>query len=266
MLLRHGSVYYVNYPRRGFSSELIIAQLADLAGELASRHGRPPAVMAISFGAGLVLEWLRRSAALGRSPALAGIVLVSPVACVDDLLDPSALKPTTLLGRALRPYLEATNPADDRLVEKSRTLFLKMFEAGAKNKAELNQLLAPAEARMLRDRVLGAINSIDARGAIERVQALHTLPAPGAPVILHRAPTLILFSEKENAVLCATSPTTRELIGRPTAWFPAGCTATVRNTPGNPVQHASLIFHSPCFAPLLAEFYRSLRSVRRQVA
>jgi hypothetical protein len=265
-LLRHGSVYYVNYPRRGFSTGLIIAQLADLVADLATRRGGPPVVMAISFGAGLVLEWLRRSAAAGRPPALAGVVLVSPVACVEDLLDPAAIKPTTLLGRALKPFLDDAGPADNCMIEKSRALFLKMFEAGAQNKVNLHQLLAPAEIRLLRDRVLGAINAIDARGAVERVQALHTLSAPAAPVILHRAPTLILYAEKENAVLCATSPTTRELTGRPTAWFPAGCTTIVRNTPENPVQHASLIFHSPCFSTRLAAFYRPLRPVRRQVA
>jgi hypothetical protein len=265
-LLRHGSVYYVNYPRRGFSADLIVAQLADLTAELAARGGRPPVVLAISFGAGLVLEWLRRTAAAGESPALAGVVLVSPVACVEDLLDPAAPKPTTLLGRALKPYLDVSRPLDHSVVEKSRALFLKMFEAGAQNKVALQQLLAPAETRRLRDRVLGAINAVDARGATERVRALHTLPAPGAPRILHRAPTLILYAEKENAVLCATSPTTRELTGRPAAWFPAGSTQTVRNTPENPVQHASLIFHSPSFSPLLAAFYRSLRTARRQVA
>ena len=265
-LLRQGSIYYVNYPRRGFSADHILAQLADLSTELATRRGRPPVVVAISFGAGLVLEWLRRSAAAGAFPPLAGLVLVSPVACVEDLLDPAAPKPTTLLGRALKPYLDAPGPADDSLIEKSRTLFLKMFESGAQNKAELHQLLAPAEARMLRDRVLAAINAIDARGAIERVRSLRALSAPATPMILHPAPTMVLYAEKETAVLCTTSPTTRELTSRPTAWFPAGFSTTVRNTPENPVQHASLIFHSPCFAPRLASFYRSLRSARRAVA
>jgi hypothetical protein len=265
-LLRNGSVYYVNYPRRGFSTELIVAQLADLAAELADRRGRPPVVLAISFGAGIVFEWLRRSAAAGRSPALAGIVLISPVACVEDLLDPAVPKPTTLLGRAIKPYLDENVPADNCAVEKSRALFLKMFEAGAQNRTNLRQLLAPAEVRLLRDRVLGAINAIDARGAIERVRALRTFPAPVAPVPLHPAPSLILYAEKENAVLCATSPTTRELTGRPAEWFPASRSATVRNTPDNPVQHASLIFHSQCFAPRFAAFYGSLRSLRRNVA
>ena len=77
---------------------------------------------------------------------------------------------------------------------------------------------------------------------------------------------MILYAEKENAVLCATSPTMRELTSRATAWFPAGHTATVRNTPDNPVQHASLVFHSPCFTPWLVRFYSSLRLLRRQVA
>jgi hypothetical protein len=266
-LLKQGSVFYMNFPRRGFSAELFLAQLGDLVAELAERRGRPPVLLSISFGAGLVLEWLRRTAVAGRPPPpLAGLVLVSPVACVGDLLETVGAKPTTLLGRALKPYLAGGEPVDDAQVEKSRALFVKMFEAGAKNETATRALLAPAETLSLSTRVLGTINAIDARGATERVQALHTMPAPACPRQLHPAPTLVLYAEKESAVLCATSPTTRELTTRLADWFPAGRCLTVTNTPTNPVQHASLVFHAPNFAPLLAGFYRELRVARRQVA
>src|SRR6185436_14842903 len=65
-LLRHGSVYYFNYPRGGFSPELICAQLDDLVEELSLIHGQRPVVFAVSFGVGLVLEWLRRTRAASR--------------------------------------------------------------------------------------------------------------------------------------------------------------------------------------------------------
>ncbi|WP_415909577.1 alpha/beta fold hydrolase [Oleiharenicola sp. Vm1] len=104
-LLRHGSVFYFNYPRRGFSTDLFLAQLEDLIAEIATLRGQRPALIAVSFGAGLVLELLRRAAARGETLPLAGLTLVSPVACTADLIDVRAPKPTTLLGRVLLPYL-----------------------------------------------------------------------------------------------------------------------------------------------------------------
>lgn len=65
-LLRFGSLSYFNYPRRGFSSELRFAQLDDLVDELSLLHGRLPVILAISFGAGLVIQWLKRAR---REPA-----------------------------------------------------------------------------------------------------------------------------------------------------------------------------------------------------
>src|ERR1035438_2642306 len=41
MLLRHGSVYYMNSPRLGFSLAMLCAQLDDLSEELAMRGQRP---------------------------------------------------------------------------------------------------------------------------------------------------------------------------------------------------------------------------------
>jgi hypothetical protein len=41
-LLRFGSLYCFNYPRRGLSHELLFAHLDDLVDELSLRHGRQP--------------------------------------------------------------------------------------------------------------------------------------------------------------------------------------------------------------------------------
>ena len=265
-LLNHGSLFYFNYPRRGFSTELFFAQLSDLVEELSAGSGRPPVIMGISFGAGLVLEWLRRTARTETQPAVSGLVFVSPVACVEDLLDPAAPKPTTLLGRVIKPYVAADGSVDRAVIERSRAVFLKMFEAGAQNRAALRLLLSAEELRRLRDAVLATINAIEPTAARDRVQALCRFAPFNDPSPLCSAPTLVLFAEKESSVLCDGAPTERELRSRTTAWFPQGRCATVRNHPDNPVQHASLIFHARNFQPFLTGFYRSLRQKQRQAA
>ena len=80
LLLGSGSLYCFNYPPGGFSTDLLFAQLDDLVDELNLLRGQPPVIFAISFGAGLLVEWLRRAAAEGRRPALRGLVMISPVA------------------------------------------------------------------------------------------------------------------------------------------------------------------------------------------
>ncbi len=265
-LTAHGSVYYLNYPRRGFSTELFLAQLEDLIEEIAVKRGQIPSLISVSFGAGVVIEMLRRARAEGREIPLAGLVLVSPVACTADLLDASEPKPSTLLGRIIKPYLVTSGRADNAIVEKSRAVFLKMFEAGAQNKAALRFLLTREETIRLRDSVLGTISEIDSVGASERVRALADMSPLSAPTSLFSGPALVLFAEKETSVLVQSSPTWRELRERCTAWFPRGRCLTVTNAADNPVQHASLIFHVQNFQPHLVTFYRSLRTLLRQAA
>lgn len=265
-LTSHGSVYYLNYPPRGFSTELFLAQLEDLIEEITQVRGQTPALISVSFGAGVALEALRRAKAARRELPLAGLVLVSPVACTADLLDANEPKPSTLLGRVVKPYLGAVARVDQSIVEKSRAVFLKMFEAGAQNKAALRFLLTREETLRLRDSVLSTIGEIDGAGASERVRALANMPAMSEPTPLFSAPTLVLFAEKETSALVQSSPTWRELRERCSAWFPRGRCLTVTNSPENPVQHASLVFHAHNFQPHLAAFYRTLRSFLRQAA
>jgi pimeloyl-ACP methyl ester carboxylesterase len=265
LLLKSGSLYCFNYPRGGFSTDLLFAQLDDLVEELNLLQGQPPVIFAVSFGAGLLVEWLRRAQTEGRRPALRGLVMISPVACVEDLLSPGEAKPGTLLGRAIKPYVEPGATIDGKVVEKSRTIFQKMFEAGAQNKEVLGAILSRNELRYLRTAVLTSIQAIDCRGAWERVQSLRHLRALSVErdadvQPLAEAPTLILYAEKESSVLVERSPTRFAFNDPARTWFPQGECRLVSNQRGNPVQHASLIFHCSDFHPHLAGFYRQLKS------
>lgn len=262
-LLRQGSLYYFNYPRRGFATACILAQLGDLIEEVTACHRRAPVVLAISFGAGLILEWLRQQSDLC---VLAGLLLVSPVTHATDLLDPAAPKPTTLLGRVVKPYLQAGAAVDRTLVEKSRAVFLKMFESGAQNKEALQLLLSREETQRLRAAVLAAINAIEPNAAAERVQAMNTFAPLATPRVLLSTPALILYAEKESAVLRDDAPGRLALESAGPAWFPRSRCLTVSNQTGHPVQHASLIFHAWDFQPAIAAFYRSLRQPQRRAA
>ena len=263
-LIKQGSLYYAHYPDDGFSSELIFAQLEDLVTELATVHGQPPVIFAVSFGAGLMLEWLKRMRRAGRTLALRGVILVSPVACAEDLLVPGEPKPTTLLGRAIKPFLGVTDRTDRGVTEKSRAIFTKMFEAGAQNKEALRGLLTRQELRLLRAAVIGTLQRISPAGACARVQALLQLESPSAyfcPKLLPltEAPTLILYAEKEESVLTARAPSRFALQTAHRAYFPQSACKTISNRRGSPVQHASLLFHCFNFLPPISAFYRGLK-------
>jgi pimeloyl-ACP methyl ester carboxylesterase len=265
-LLRHGSVYYVHFPRRGFSTALFLAQLEDLIEDVVQQTGQRPVLAGVSFGAGLVLELLRQAAGRGDLPSLSGLLLISPVACSEDMSDPTLPKPTTLMGRVLQPFLRDTAPMDPAAIEKARTVFLKMFDSGTKNQVALRFLLTRKETEQLREAVLGAILGIDTVGADERVRALRALPPLREPRALFIGPTLILYAEKESSVLQENAPSWREFCHRPNAWFPQGRCLTVTNRADDPVQHASLIFHSRNFAPHFGAFFQAIRRGLRRAA
>ncbi len=269
--LRSGDLYCLNYPRHGFSLDLLCAQLDDLVSELALHHRQVPVIFSVSFGSGLLLEWLGRARRAGRNPALAGVVLVSPVACAADLVSPTAARPATLLGRALKPWFDSTTGDDEGPVVKSRTIFARMFEAGAANKAALHALMTPDELRHLHGTVMATIRGITPAGARERVQALRRLTAPPdyfspARLPLTEAPALILFADKEEAVLDPGSPTRFTLETAHRAYFPAGRVQRIATPFGPPVQHASLIFHVFDFLPAISAFYQRLKTGKLKMA
>lgn len=251
--------------------ELLCAQLDDLVAELDESGLRPPVLFSVSYGSGLALEWLRRARASGREPRLGGLILISPVACIEDIVDPAEAKPSTLLGRALKPYLDAVGEIGPTVIEKSRAVFARMFEAGAQNRAALQFVLTRGELTQLRASVMQTIQGITRRGAIERVRALrgmtplNQIPAASS-LPLTEAPTLILYAEKENAVLAAESPTRRALESAHQFWFPEGRVRLITNPRGAPVQHASLVFHCANFLPEISAFYRRLKTRKIQSA
>ena len=271
-LLRRGSVYYLNYPRGGFSPALICAQLDDLVTELNTVHGQRPVILGVSFGAGLVLDWLRRARVAHRSPDIGGVVLVSPVACAADIVVPGEAKASTLIGRALKPYLDSRTTVGPEVIDRSRAIFAKIFEAGAQNRDAVRSLLTSGELRQLRDRVLAAVQDLAPAGACERVDALRTMPplspwSSAGQLPLTAVPALVLYAEKESAVLAAGSPTRAAFDSAMPAIFPRGELKVVTAaTGGSAVQHASLIFHYFQFLPHIAAFYRRVKLRKLRVA
>ena len=269
-LAKSGPVYYLNYPANGFSLDLLCAQLDDLLADLAATIAKPPVLFTVSYGSGLALEWLRRNREAGRTPRIGGLILISPVACVDDLMEPGAPKPTTLLGRAIKPYLDSAESVSPDAVEKSRAVFARMFEAGAQNKATLQFVLTRGELTRLRTAVMQTIRQISPQGAVERVRSISAMPRidQASPHLLPltESPVLILYAEKESAVLVETSPTRRALLSAAQFWFPHSETRVITNPRGAPVQHASLIYHGANFLPPILGFYRRLKSRKIRVA
>jgi hypothetical protein len=82
---------------------------------------------------------------------------------------------------------------------------------------------------------------------------------------LSTAPALVLYAEKETAVLHERSPTRAALATTLSAFFPAG-TLQVVGGGTSPVQHASLIFHYFQFLPPITAFYRGLKSGKVRLA
>ena len=264
-LARQGGVYYLDYPKSDFSLPLFAAQLDDLVADITAREGAAPVILAVSFGAGLVLDWLRRTRLAGRVPVpLSGLILVSPVTCAADIVGPEETKPSTLLGRALKPLLDAPASVAPAAIEKARAIFLRMFEAGAQNRSALATLLSKAELAELREGVQASIEGIGVEGAMARVRAMRDLSCPASYLTpellpLSHAPTLILYAEKEGSVLRDDSPARAALERACRTFFPRGETRTVDNPRGNPVQHASLVFHAENFLPHFGAFYRRLK-------
>lgn len=272
MLLAAGDVYYINYPRSHFSIEAIFAQLDELVADLNRSH-QYPVIFSVSFGAGILLQWLRaRSQTKAPYSTLAGLVLVSPVACLEDVLSTTSAKPSTLLGRALAPFLNPHRPLTEANLEKSRLVFKRMFDAGAQNKKALHRLLSTQDVTRLRANVSACIRDITMTGSIERVRALTSmtpLTEGFSPSLLPLAsvPTLILFAESEDSVLEAKSPTRFALEHATRAYFPQGrAERVVSRTLDNPVQHASLIFHAYDFLGHLQGFYREVRPAKLPIA
>lgn len=257
LLKEFGTIYYLNYPRTGFSISLFFAQLADLVEEI-NRQGERPVLFGVSFGAGLIVKFMRE-AFPHEKLQIRGISLVSPVLCKGDLVRSGEEKGggVRMLESNLRRILQAR--ADDksgieRQIERARRGFVGLFEAGADNRQLSGRHLA------IRKKIFDVLEKTPAIGGYERVLALQSFQEPGEGP-LFGGPVLTLLAEAEENLLVPTSPTLalcrdRERFNR---LFPHGiCRRVSSDTDNDPVAHASLIFHQQHYNPLLASWYNRL--------
>jgi pimeloyl-ACP methyl ester carboxylesterase len=266
LLRQHGSIYYVNYSRNGFCQEMFTAQLTDLIDDLA-RKGQKPLIMGVSFGCGLLSDFLRNADEQVHG-SIRGLILASPVITTDDLIRPAAQKRdgVRILETILNKIISAdpTNEKDiAKNVERSRRCFQSLFNAGAENRTLGVRHLA------IRKKIFDVIEFTTARGGFERVTALRGFSFPAPTNTLFAGPVLVLLAENETDIMVPSSPTLK-LFSDPalfTRIFPSCRVKTVKSRlAGDGVAHASLIFHHEPYNSLLDGWYDKILYPRFQMA
>jgi len=266
LLRKHGSIYYLNYSRKGFCQEMFTAQLTDLIEHLAHK-GQKPLIMGVSFGCGLLSNFLRQAGEHVHE-SIRGIILVSPVLTTDDLIRPTGQKRdgVRILESNLKKIV-AADPADEadmsKHIERSRRCFQALFNAGAENRTLSVRHLA------IRKKIFDVIEYTTARGGFERVSALRDFNFPFLSSSLFPGPVLVLLAENEADVLVPSSPTLK-LFSESSLYtriFPSCLVKTVKShIIGDGVAHASLIFHHEAYNTLLEKWYDKLLYPRFQLA
>lgn len=266
MLRQHGSVYYVNYGRNGFCQEMFTAQLTDLIESLVLK-GQKPLIMGVSFGCGLLANFLRQADERVHEN-VRGLILVSPVITTDDLIRPAAQKRdgVRILESNLKKIVAADpdNETDiSKHIERSRRCFQALFNSGAENRTLSVRHLA------IRKKINDVIEYTTARGGFERVVALRDFRFPLFSRTLFSGPVLTLLAENESDILVPSSPTLK-LFSEPSLYsrlFPSCLVKTVRShIAGDGVAHASLIFHHEAYNTLLESWYDKLLYPRLKLA
>ena len=266
LLRQHGSIYYVNYARNGFCQEMFTAQLTDLVENLACK-GQKPLIMAVSFGCGLLSNYLQQADERVHE-SIRGIVLVSPVITTDDLIRPPSEKRdgVRILESNLKKIV-ASDPDNEpdiaKQIERSRRCFQALFNSGAENRALTVRHLS------IRKKINNVIEFTTARGGFERVTALREFNFPGLTSTLFHGPALVLLAENESDILVPSSPTLK-LFTEPSLYtriLPSCRVKTVKsNILGDGVAHASLIFHHEAYNMMLDSWYNKLLYPRLQLA
>jgi hypothetical protein len=262
----YGSIYYLNYPRHGFSSELFFAQLADLIEDLNSRDQRP-VLFGVSFGCGLLARFLQENAS-AVTLRIRGVVMTSPVLCTEDLVRPESDKAggVRMLESNLRRIIKAGPDGGEALgrqIERARRCFQALFETGAQNRVLSGRHLS------IKKKIMQVIENTPAAGGYQRVLALKQFARPDGMRPIFTGPALTLLAEDEANLLVPNSPTLA-LLNHPTRrndLFPRGVLWKVASRiPGDPVAHASLIFHHHYYNPLIRTWYDKLQAPRLTAA
>lgn len=254
----YGSIYYMNYSRSGFSTEMFYAQLADLIEDI-NRRGKAPVIFAVSFGCGLLVQALK-GIEKDTTLSVRGVVLVSPVLCTEDLTRSEREKGggVRMLESNLRRIFKADATKSEevgRQIDRARRCFQSLFEAGAENRELTSRHLS------IRRKIMDVLGNTTAVGGYERVLALKQFAALEYGQPLFSGAALALMAEAEDDILVPSSPTLNALRA-PVArkeLFPRGTFRTVASSSADdPVAHASLIFHHHCYNPLIEAWYGKL--------
>lgn len=276
LFLAHGDCEVVTYPYRDFCLEKVMELVTDFV-KRQTEAGKPAILVGVSVGGGFVLEWLRRAREAGTEPAVAGVVLVSPMSCVDDL--------APLLLRLWKPIVSRTGDSVQAL-EKGRSFFKSLASRSAGGKGQnlsgikgLLTLFTPQgleeiQERKIKKRIETTLDSIPPEGAIARCRALEGVPGihVGArpKATLASCPVLVLWGSKERHTLDMEGPGTSVLCRPDLAvkHFPDVQVQWIYGKDGEEVPHASLLKHDKAFRKPLKEFVERLGRVvaRRRAA
>jgi pimeloyl-ACP methyl ester carboxylesterase len=266
LLRQHGSIYYVNYSRNRFCQKMFAAQLADLIESLAIK-GQKPLLMGVSFGCGLLSDFLKNADEQVHEN-IRGLILVSPVITTADLIRPAEQKRdgVRILESNLKKIVAAdpSNETDiSKHIERSRRCFQALFNSGAENRTLSVRHLA------IRKKINDVIEYTSARGGFERVVALRDFTFPVFSRTLFSGPVLTLLAENEADILVPSSPTLK-LFSEPSLYtrvFPSCRVKTVKSRiAGDGVAHASLIFHHEAYNTLLDGWYGKILYPRLMMA
>jgi len=262
--LTKGNVSVLTYPYDGFTLETLFETIDQFLAKCQKKK-RKPVLVGVSVGGGFLLEYLRRRKLSGISPALAGLVLVSPLTCVDDL--------APILHRLWKPIV-ADDPTATQALEKGRSFFRQLasksttkrevpagwkgFFAGFTPQGMSDFIEAP-----LRARIEKTLHLMPASGAILRcriLKELHGLEKSGPAAMLSDCPTLILWGSKERHTLNIDGPGVGTLCRPDLAekHFPNVQIQWIYTNAGESVPHASLLKHDKAFARPLREFLARL--------
>jgi len=255
ILRRYGSIYYMNFPRNGFCKEMFAAQLSDLVDSLALK-GQKPFIMSVSFGCGLLIDYLRK-ADTAIHEKIRGLILVSPVMCSDDLIRPAGNKEggVRLLEHNLKKIFNADVGDQDniyKLIERSRRCFQALFTGGAENRKLSVRHLS------IKKKIFDVIAGTTAMGGFQRVMTLRDFTFPALDATVFSGPVLTLLAEREDAMLVSSSPALKLFRDASlyTRLFPECRVKTVQSgDPADGVPHASLIFHHEAYNNLIESWY-----------
>lgn len=262
LLREYGSIYYINYPRHGFCTDMFFAQLADLI-ETINNRDQKPVLFGVSFGCGLIARFLQESPD-AKFLRIRGVVMASPVLCAEDLIRPVREKGegVRMLESNLRRILGSSDNDGEgvgRQIERARRCFQSLFEIGAQNRTLSSRHLS------IKKKIMQVIEDTPAAGGYQRVLALKQFVRPAGERPIFGGAALTLLAEEEENLLVPTSPTLG-LLGHPqqrTTLFPNGVVRrVVSDVAGDAVAHASLIFHHRSYNPLIREWYEKLLPAR----